>query len=420
MKVCFVTDYLPGLHSNWSGAEMVCLRLSDMVAQNGDSVTFCVTHPGDKRLPGNVYSIPTPFDKIEYLKKFLPFDPVSFFSSLIVLRKMKPDIIHFHCHLLFLPVLASAKLLGIPTVLTTLDHWNICPNGTLSRPDNTICDSFQGSQCGECFPRQLPLFSRKILGNLRAKVFDRSLRACDCVIALTHTSQAVLEKYGLPRSQLITIYHYQLGNKIPNNNITPFEQPTILFVGSLLRYKGLHIILQSLPSIISKINDAKLLIVGSSADNRYKSEINALIKRTGIENNVSFLGKLDNEKVLEIIARSHVVVVPEQWSSSFGPVVLVEAMALGKPVIASRIGSTPEFIDDGVSGFLVEYDKPEQFTDRITWILQHGDEARIMGIKAREKVSFLYKEHQEQEITKLYQDIIQRKDGPHSRDNVKK
>ncbi len=87
----------------------------------------------------------------------------------------------------------------------------------------------------------------------------------------------------------------------------------------------------------------------------------------------------------QLYAESQVVVVPLERPIISGITVALEGMAMGKPVILTRNPYVEGFIEDGVTGFLVEPARPDQLQDRISWLLAHPDESAEMGRRAREK-----------------------------------
>ena len=85
-----------------------------------------------------------------------------------------------------------------------------------------------------------------------------------------------------------------------------------------------------------------------------------------------------------MVGRSHVSVVPLQWPNDYGPISLLEAKSMGRPVVASRIGATDEFLRDGVDGFIVPHDDGAAFADRIAWLMENPDKANEMGRAGQE------------------------------------
>jgi glycosyltransferase involved in cell wall biosynthesis len=82
------------------------------------------------------------------------------------------------------------------------------------------------------------------------------------------------------------------------------------------------------------------------------------------------------------MSRSAFLVVPSIWPESF-PMVIVEAFCQGLPIIASRIGSLVEIIEDGATGLLFSAEDPDDLAAKVRWAHQHPEEMRMMGINAR-------------------------------------
>lgn len=178
----------------------------------------------------------------------------------------------------------------------------------------------------------------------------------------------------------------------PEDEIKPFDRPTILHVGILIPHKGLEVLVKALAIVLKEVPDAQLLVVGSGEETYitalYMPKVREHIDKLGLGERIHFLGKLPNKEVLRLILKSNVVIIPEQYPNTFGPVILVEAMALGRPVIGSMIGSIPDFISNDENGLLARMDSPEEFAKGIIKILNNPIEASEMGFKARERINF--------------------------------
>ena len=93
------------------------------------------------------------------------------------------------------------------------------------------------------------------------------------------------------------------------------------------------------------------------------------------------------DQLLAHYHRADICVVPSRWDNS--PNTVYEAMAAGKPVVASRVGGIPELVEDGVTGFLVEPNEPQQLADAIVRLLQNEQARRAMGERGRERIQKL-------------------------------
>ncbi len=133
---------------------------------------------------------------------------------------------------------------------------------------------------------------------------------------------------------------------------------SISYVGRINKNKNLTIVLRAL-AILKKENIIfNLHVVGGYKDNYYEREINALVSDNELAGQVTFYGWQTQEQILEVHEKCRIFVLPSQQETM--PVVIGEAMALGKVVVASNVGAVSEMVTDKSSGFLFEKNNIEQ------------------------------------------------------------
>jgi glycosyltransferase involved in cell wall biosynthesis len=398
MKICFVADNLVGYHKYWAGAEQACYRQAKLLIEAGIEVVFLTKKPdisspeeklnveGVSIIGGGIIG-----RKIKsFLRRFFPFDPVSAVSSYLALRRIKPDLVHLHLfNELSLSVIWSAKKLRIPVVFSMYDYWIVCPKGTLVNGKNENCTVFQGKECVNCFSEgnKVTNFLRKTglletAFKMRKSTLDRFLKKIDCFLVLSNSWTELLVKYGIDRSK-IKIVPLPLPKRKDSEDFA-VKDKTILFVGWVYPHKGLHILIKALSFVAKEIPDVKLQVVESGVNEDYKKGIEKDIQGCNIKGNVSFLGKLPNEKVQQLLQESKVVAVPEQWGIAW-PIFLTEAMLSEKLIVASNIGDIPEFIEDGKNGFLAGHQDAKEFAEKIIRLLKENGTDNF-GRLAREKI----------------------------------
>jgi len=106
-----------------------------------------------------------------------------------------------------------------------------------------------------------------------------------------------------------------------------------------------------------------------------------LTHRLGVERSVIFTGPLPEEYKYAALASSEALILPSSFEAQ--GLVLMEAQALGIPVIATRQGGVPYFIRDGENGILIDYGRPDQIVKAVKTILEDRDLARRMGENGR-------------------------------------
>jgi glycosyltransferase involved in cell wall biosynthesis len=120
----------------------------------------------------------------------------------------------------------------------------------------------------------------------------------------------------------------------------------LILVGRLSPEKGIGGLLEAL-ALLPEAERPRLAIVG---DGPMRAELDARVEQLGLGDGVTFLGRLPEAETLAEIARSDALVLPSFMEGL--PIVLMEAMALGKPVIATRVAGIPELVTDGETGLL--------------------------------------------------------------------
>ena len=157
----------------------------------------------------------------------------------------------------------------------------------------------------------------------------------------------------------------------------PREPDLLLFVGQLIRGKGLDVLLAALTRTT---RPARLAVVGAG---RLEQECRALASSPGLQGRVAFLGRLGHDELASWYRRAACVVLPTRAPETFG-LVGVEAQSHGTPVIASRVGGIPEWLEDGGSGLLVPPSEPAALAAAIDRVLGDHAIARRMGERGRE------------------------------------
>jgi glycosyltransferase involved in cell wall biosynthesis len=153
---------------------------------------------------------------------------------------------------------------------------------------------------------------------------------------------------------------------------------TVLYAGRLVESKGVQTLIEALPMIGSS---TRLVISGGGP---YLSKLQRLVAKLGATDRVTFRSPSYGDDLAELYRASSVVVVPSLWPEPFG-LVGPEAMAHGRPVVASEIGGIPEWLAAG-TGILVPPGNPIQLASAINYVLSERGVAAAMGARARKHV----------------------------------
>lgn len=172
-------------------------------------------------------------------------------------------------------------------------------------------------------------------------------------------------------------------------HIPPIEKfndgrPNILFVGRLEKRKGFRYLLEAFPRIVEAIPNARLIVAGA-----YDREDKEPFVRYAYEHHlhgVKFVGRVPPEELPRYYKTCDVFCAPSTGFESFG-IVLLEAMAAGKPIVASNIAGYRSVLEDGQEGLLVEPENPVALAEGIIRLLRNPALRQEMGERGRRKAA---------------------------------
>ncbi len=159
----------------------------------------------------------------------------------------------------------------------------------------------------------------------------------------------------------------------------PAEAPVLGFVGQLDERKGIAVLLAAFEKILSQVPAARLVLVGEGP---LRAMIENKIQQQRWQNHLHLAGFVEN--IPAVMAAIEVLALPSFWEG-FG-LVLIEAMAAGKPVITTNLSSMPEIVEHGQTGFLIPPGDAEALARHACELLQNDNRRRALGEAARVRV----------------------------------
>lgn len=267
---------------------------------------------------------------------------------------------------------------------------------------------------GEVVPHDSELCQFDQSGEAFKEISQYVLDRADIVASMTHhcIQQVTYVGYKPENVRLVRLvvgmeeYHPGVDGVHVRRKFAPMNEPLLLFVGQVRPRKGPQILVSAMPRVLSSYPKTRLLIVGP--DYGYADELKALAKDLRVEDSIEFVGAVPDTDLPAYYAACDIFLFPTCTHIECLGLVFVQAMFLGKPVIATRIAGAPEVIRDGVDGFLVNPNDTEAFADRIEQLLHCSAEQRnTIGKAARERVFTLFNEQEVMEdIVNVYEELI--------------
>jgi len=220
------------------------------------------------------------------------------------------------------------------------------------------------------------------------------------------------EIFNIQDKEIRTI-HYGLNlPQFQNDTPETFERNLILYVGTIIRKKGVLEFPEIFKQVVKEVPNAKLLLIGGDSFDiqTQNSSTWQLLKESlddEISGNVTYLGKVPYQEIQEYIKKAHVCVFPT-FAETLG-MVTIESMAMKKPVVNSNIGWANELIVHNESGFLVYPKNHQEYAGEIVKLLKDEELCKLIGITARKRVEDVFDiENKVNENVAFYSEIIKK------------
>lgn len=193
------------------------------------------------------------------------------------------------------------------------------------------------------------------------------------------------DKYGIPAEKILTIHNgIDLSELEPTRSREavrddlgiPPDSPLVGAIGRMTHQKGFTYLLQALPALIERVPKTQCLLVG---DGPLRGELEREAVQLGLLDRCIFTGLRTD--IPDLLTAIDVFVLPS-LSEGF-PMVLLEAMGMRQPVVATAVSGNPELIEHGRTGLLVSSADPPGLATAMTWLLEHPHEAETIGQAAQ-------------------------------------
>jgi glycosyltransferase involved in cell wall biosynthesis len=318
-----------------------------------------------------------------------------------LLKEYKPDIAHLHLFYggLSGSVLKALKKHNVPIVETVHDYRLLCPANAFLDSNNQICEKCKNKSYYQCATNKClegNFFYSSILA-LEAYTRKYLIDPLDYINHFIFVSRFSQQKHiEFNDRYLNKSTHLYNFTSIPEQFLESNNESYFLFFGRLSKEKGLHTLLDA--AIKNNIN---LKIAGTGP---LQNEIAGYAENN---KNIEFLGYQSGDMLTQLIKASSFIIVPSEWYEN-NPMTIIEAYALGKPVIGANIGGIPEIVIDNYTGFLFKSRDANDLANAIMRGKQlSGDEYVTMSANARNfaEVNFSADAHYEKLIA-VYAQII--------------
>ncbi len=285
---------------------------------------------------------------LSYFKMFLlSLNPFTYIHIVREVKRINPDVIHTPVPFLWI-ALAQLFLRKYPSIVT--EHDPVAHAGTL--------------------------FVVKVYMDFSTWLMRK---LCDAVIVHGKNLKKIVVNAGVKEDKVKVIPHgeFSFYTKWAQQDVK--EEKIILFFGVITEYKGLQYLIEAAPTIFKQIPDAKILIAGSGDVKKY---LDMIEDKSRYE---VFNDFIPDEKVAQYFQRAAVVALPYTEGTQSG--VVPVAYSFGKPVVVTDVGSIPEVVDHGKTGFVIPPRDSQALADAIVTILKDDDLRKKMGQNCYAKIT---------------------------------
>lgn len=320
-----------------------------------------------------------------------------------LIRKEEIEIAHFQNTFPLISPSAyyAAQAEGVAVVQSIRNYRLFCANALFFR-DGKVCEQCMKKTIAwpaihhACY-RDSRLGSSVLVGmNLTHRLIGTWRNAINRYITLTEFGRNKLIEGGIPKELICVKPNFV----IPDPGMGHAPKDYALFVGRLTEEKGIHTLLKAWEE---QPFEMALKIVG---DGPLKKEV---LEASETNPSIQYLGQIPNQNILELMKNAYVLVFPSQWYEGF-PRVIVEAFAVGLPVISSNLGSMSTIVTHGKTGLHFMAGNSEDLVVQLRNIRANVDLYKVMRMNARQDYETKYTiENNYQQLMRIYSDALEHK-----------
>jgi len=401
MKILLVNKFF----FSFGGSETAFFQTAKLLREKGHEVIFfSMAHPKNLESPQAPYFVSrVDFEKMKGWREWLRGAKRILFGSDArakldeLVRREKPDIAHLHniYHHISPAIIGTLKNHGIPVVMTLHDYKTICPAYKLfSR--GKICEKCRRSRFFWCFLKKCvkKSYGKSLVCSLEAALHRTAYRRVDRFISPSLFLLRKAREMGFP-PECTYIANFTA--------LPPFAPPPrsaeapIVFFGRLVEEKGVSLLITAMSGL-----PAACLIIGDGPEN---DVLQAQAQRSP-DARIRFLGHQPFPALEAIIKQASLVVVPSIWYEN-NPFAVMEAFALGVPVVAARIGGIPELVIDGETGLLFRAGDSDDLRAKMAALLQSPELGQKLAAQAYRHLQLHFSpDVHGDKLLRLYRDVL--------------
>lgn len=353
-----------------------------------------------------------------------------------IIHDINPDIIHANSNEAL--ICQIGKKLNIPVIVTSHHGGLLCPGGAFMNCNDNICQKkVNHEDCLPCVLRNTigglklcyPLM--KHLSPTKYIALGHYLESLNFIPFITPIGKAALHIESMKKnwnevatnSTLIIAPSQKIANAMITNDLDktklrvlphgipfPIYRPIqtkihdgkikFFYVGRICYVKGLHVLLEAFHKVCAP--EIELHLIGGAGNKEEERYLSQLRKKYAHDNRIFWRGKIDPSKIYDLASSFHISIAPTICMEIFG-LNIAEALALGKPVLATRCGGAEMQIKDGINGWLIPPNNVNALSNKLQEIINEPRQIEKMSINC----SAISIEEHCNELLKIYNSVIE-------------
>lgn len=360
MKIAILVSAFP---PKWlAGTEVATYNIAKYLANRGHEVHVITlldegTQKNEMKDRFNIHRI-----KLHYRIPIISI-MIYYHNVEAIIKKIKPDIIH--CQ--------NLSLGWMPFLINFFDKY---PYVIYGRGEDVYADYW-----------------------LKKAILRKTIKNADAVITLTEDMKKKTSEcynrdiFVIPNGITLNRYEKKQSLNIDISN----DEKVILYVGRLNAIKGVEYLIEAMDKVNRNYSNARLLLVG---DGNLRRILENRVEKLGLSRCITFVGLVSTQDVSKYLANADIFVLPS-LSEGF-PNVILEAMAVGLPIITTKIRGLPEIVKEGINGYLVDPKNSDQLADKILDLLNNVEIAAMISENNRNDIKKYEWENIVKELENVY------------------
>lgn len=402
MRVLLVNKF----HYLKGGSEKYYFELGDLLKQHGHEIAF-FSMKSEKNIKTNEKEYFVDEIDLNNGSKLKAFDVIYSKENkrkmLQAIEDFKPDIIHLNNfqRQLSESIIEAANEKNIPVVFTAHDVQAVCPAITMLDGNKHICELCKKGKYFNCIKKKCVKESslKSILAALEGefyrikKVYNKKI---DWIVTPSSFYKQKMVEDGIEEEHITAIHNFI---ELDKYNLETQDDGYGLYIGRLSKEKGILNLIEA----FSSIKDKKLYIAGDGPE---KEKIESFIAERHLNDRIILLGHINQDEVKEYLRKARFVIVPSIWYENC-PYSVMEALAIGKPVIGANIAGIPELVSNQVNGLLYKYDSISDLEVKMKILYENPELAKEYGKNAKKIAIDNYgKEKYYNQIIDIYNKVL--------------